>query len=430
MIDKNELIFSAHDLNTQITQKLDTYPTRFNLLDIGKISENENIISDYLAYLLDRENGSKHNHIDSVFLEILKEKIPKLAGTEITYIKREKTIANQRRIDLLLITDKNEILIIENKVWADDQPMQLEDYYRWSLKAYPNSDTFLIYLSPWGNLPSDKSITKQLLEKLISKDMFTAISYESDILNFLSKTRNLIEDKETSLKSGLLQLEDSIAGLCNERKEDQIKETMVMRNVFDRYQDVLENKGDITSSEFMKAANIILYEAESISIIRFLIDLTEELSDLQIDQEIFFTHGQNRIKLSERESFYKLIEKYPQTIGVEVSFGGEHLGLGIEFSELHHHSTFTFGLMSHAEDNKIFKEIFTPNKSISTKLQLDFPTTKVLDSWWWEYVEYKPGSWFHNGLFFQSDWQKSDGSLASHIAQKWFLPVIEEFQLE
>ena len=79
-----------------------------------------------------------------------------------------------RRIDLY-IQFKDRIIAVENKIWADDQNNQLLDYSEHLAKRQDNF--LLLYLTPYGTNPSEKSIDKESLANLEEKKNFKTISY-------------------------------------------------------------------------------------------------------------------------------------------------------------------------------------------------------------------------------------------------------------
>lgn len=423
MVQKEKLITDAYEILKEVENQKINSPISFNLLDIGNISEKENIISSFLTYLLDNKKGSQRNNFDTLFLNIIKRKLPKLRGSKIFKIEREKTITNGRRIDIFIQTDFNEIIIIENKIWADDQLNQLKDYYNWSIQSFPDVNNFLIYLSPFGHNPSIESIPKDLLIKLTNQKQYTALSYETDILELLATIEDDLKDNEVYLKSGLIQLKDSIAGFCDEREKDKLKDKLLMNKIFTSYQDINDE-----TLHLKEIADIIKAEVEIITILKFLDTLVDELKQNHKLNNVFYTHKQKRYSISQKDNFYNAIEETPEYVGIEISLEHENLGIGLEFSDLGVNTTCTFGLMSHIDSNKNSLQKYKQKSNISNKLKLDFDNTIKSDNWWWEYVDFTPKSWFQKSLFHQIDWQQKNGSLALYVANNWFVPIIEEFK--
>ncbi len=91
-------------------------------------------------------------------------------------VSREKS-ANGRFIDIA-IENKEQLVIIENKIWALDQPKQLYDYYQFGKNELGLIPT-LIYLTPYGYKPSGESLCN------INAKEVRCISYQKEIIDWL-----------------------------------------------------------------------------------------------------------------------------------------------------------------------------------------------------------------------------------------------------
>ncbi len=89
------------------------------------------------------------------------------------------------------------MIIIENKIEANDQDNQLSDYYDFGLELCENKseNVYLIYLTPYGRLPSDNSFPE---EKRKQKKI-QCISYEKVILEWLEDCLKRTVDKDNRL---------------------------------------------------------------------------------------------------------------------------------------------------------------------------------------------------------------------------------------
>ncbi len=111
-----------------------------------------------------------------------------------------------RKIDLLIKADNFEI-IIENKIWADDQPNQLKDYYNNRINENKNNDKikdniFIVYLTRNRDKPKEISIDRELIEELENKNKICYLSHD-DIAEWI---RNSILNKYQFLKDEKFQL--------------------------------------------------------------------------------------------------------------------------------------------------------------------------------------------------------------------------------
>ena len=119
-----------------------------------------------------------------------------------------------RRIDLFIHSDNFEI-IIENKIWAGDQPNQLKDYYNNRVNENKNNDKikdniFIVYLTRNRDKPSEFSIDRELIADLENKNKICYLSHddmakwiENDILN---KYQFLKDEKFQLIYSALIQI--------------------------------------------------------------------------------------------------------------------------------------------------------------------------------------------------------------------------------
>lgn len=172
----------------------------YNVFNVLGVENMELSHSAFLAALLD-PNGS--HGMQDAFLKAFIDTIahggtkPEL-DTAHAKVYTEYNIGNITettggRIDIL-ITDRSDTgsgkagghaIIIENKIWAADQPNQLVRYHNFAPKAT------LLYLTLNGDEPSDQS-----RGTLNAQDGgYRCISYRSDIIGWLHKCAQLAFDK-------------------------------------------------------------------------------------------------------------------------------------------------------------------------------------------------------------------------------------------
>lgn len=89
----------------------------------------------------------------------------------------EVTEATGGRIDIIL-EDRGHAVIIENKIYAGDQPNQLLRYYNYGLKTFGENNFKLVYLTLHGSEPSPDSLGGGHFD-------FIKLSYAQDILKLL-----------------------------------------------------------------------------------------------------------------------------------------------------------------------------------------------------------------------------------------------------
>ena len=138
--------------------------TPFNIFSVLRSPSDEvNLHSRFLLALLNyrkpRETA-RENLKD--FLEHVGIKNFEERGAE---VERERD-----NIDILITTaDKKKAVVIENKIWAMDQPEQLQKYHK-KLKKQGYSDIGLLYLTLDGHDPSEGSVGDLRYEAISYKD--------------------------------------------------------------------------------------------------------------------------------------------------------------------------------------------------------------------------------------------------------------------
>lgn len=123
------------------------------------------------------------------------------------------------RIDILITDRSGHAIIIENKVWAADQPNQLLRYHNFAHEVYDKST--LLYLTLNGDEPS-----KQSRGTLNSQDGgYQCISYRSDIIGWLQQCARLTFDKPR-VRETINQYIDLLQQLTNQNTMEQNKEQL------------------------------------------------------------------------------------------------------------------------------------------------------------------------------------------------------------
>ena len=154
----------------------------FNIFSILRNEYDEvNLHSKFITELLkDKNYGRK-------FIELL---LPIIGVEKINYkrvnIFSEYSIKDNGRIDIILkffLEDNKKVIVIENKIYADDQYQQLKRYYDSMLmEGYKSEEIELVYLTLAGAEPSEDSIKG--LPAAVRENM-RIISYKDDIITWI-----------------------------------------------------------------------------------------------------------------------------------------------------------------------------------------------------------------------------------------------------
>lgn len=213
----NELCDTVLKVDKVVRENKMKTPGTMNIVEIMNRHHLENQHSNVLSFLID--SNEKHNHPEygEAFLTLLRAKGLKTKGVRVVSVKREGSTDESRRMDLLIESDAD-FIIIENKIHAGDQINQIADYVSFMDYRSGSSDrVFVVYLTVWGNKPSEQSISKENLLELQKKNRFITLSYSQDILGWLESLKTT--EQETVLQSAINQYIDVIRGLTNKRQE-------------------------------------------------------------------------------------------------------------------------------------------------------------------------------------------------------------------
>lgn len=176
----------------------------FNVFNVlGLWSEEVRLHSSMLAELLNPEgsHGCCEAFLKKFIEDVVKLDIPdeinglnKAVTTTEYYIGRINDDGTEGgRIDILIempLESGIPSLIIENKIYAEDQPNQLLRYYHFAKDKYHSPENFkILYLTLYGSSPSSFSVGADAAFDC------TLLSYNQDILKWLEGCAALAYDK-------------------------------------------------------------------------------------------------------------------------------------------------------------------------------------------------------------------------------------------
>lgn len=147
------------------------------------------------------------------------------------------------RIDIIVESEKRDkAIIIENKIYAEDQEKQLYRYRNYAITKYKNF--IILYLSLDGHNPNKTSTTGKMFSMSNENKDFYCISYESFIRDWLVRCK----EKAVSfpiVRETITQYYNLISKLTNQVMENSTREKLI---------DLLANKDNI--SALFKIRNI------------------------------------------------------------------------------------------------------------------------------------------------------------------------------
>ena len=177
----------------QFREQSATYYNVFQVLGLGRYEEK--LHTPFLADLLNPKGEHSQGRLffDAFFSEALG------MGDLLTGISHIEILPEHHtpygRIDILVkyrVGGKLRAVVIENKIYASDQPRQLERYHNYLDKTLGllSGEYFMVYLTPWKTDPSIEkegeeckgcSITQATYDKLCHEKSFIKTGYHEDI---------------------------------------------------------------------------------------------------------------------------------------------------------------------------------------------------------------------------------------------------------
>lgn len=252
-------------------------------------------------------------------------------------------VTNNGRIDIVIKFSNGRVVVIENKIYANDQGQQLVRYK----EVYKNCH--LLYLTLNGNEPSDISITKDDKSKLaIGKDFLIA-SYKEDIIKWLVLCQKESASKPL-LRETILQYIYLIKHLAHQTMNEDQKHEIV--------EAIVNNPNYIESAESV-------YDNWDIIRFRIIEKVTSEISKLEvceINNLKFETDPDYEGKIGEKgSSFYFFKENWKYCICFY---------FGKDFDDL------CYGISN-------LNTLYVPNLNLTKILSEKLRQTEDYPDWYW-----------------------------------------------
>lgn len=191
---------------------------------VQNVDNEEKMHSGFLYSLLDTRG---EHYQDDLFLKLFLETLglDKWFGST----KSARVEKEYQNIDIYITNGENHI-IIENKIWADDQERQIARYIETIHNSSDDENNesvnyeniAVVYLSPFGREPSANSLDEwqikgNLLECGNDKIKYKQISYQTDILAWIKKCQKEVGNI-TSLNSALEFYKDIVEIITNQKE--------------------------------------------------------------------------------------------------------------------------------------------------------------------------------------------------------------------
>ena len=244
LLNKINLLLQEESIIKREKKKRGEY---FNVFEIMHAQSDE--VHTHSAIIAALLNPKGIHGCRSVFLSLFMEKLSDLLQTDLElpdyeeydlekckiYVERYAgNLTSDKeeggRIDIIIEfksvkRDRDYAVILENKIYANDQAKQLYRYKQFADKQYGKGHYLIIYLTLDGHYPSEDSITSK---EYILKDGvdFFRMSYGDFILEWLSACK----DKASSVpivRETITQYYNLIAKMTNRDMETSINEELI-----------------------------------------------------------------------------------------------------------------------------------------------------------------------------------------------------------
>ena len=259
---------SLIEVREKVKEEMEKLPPQFNILNLIRRKNSEGRLLTYEPYnsnLLYQLLNIKKKNINFVklFLEFMNGKFENKIDLNNIIWENVEAKNEYKNIDLLIRYKKYFAVIIENKIGYHDRDRQLEKYYNTMLEEGYGNNIHIIYLTPYGDNPSENSLPEEYYKKELygkfANIRHAEIGYwlegilKRQEFSFLNN-----EDKENNkkdyklLKSALIQIIDNEKSISGENEEGDMTETEIKKVLKENLFKELETKGKLTESELDK----------------------------------------------------------------------------------------------------------------------------------------------------------------------------------
>ena len=323
------------DFSKIYEEELSKIPFRTNLLDSFNV--NENAHSRLLISLLKYKPALCH------FLNFLTKK--KL-NFDISLIDKPILTVEKWRIDGLVQEEGKYAFIIENKIHnAVEQKEQIGRYIDICKQlGYKLNQIYILYLTRYaGNEPTIQTWGNYKESDFAGR--YVKIAYKEDIIVWLEEYLQAISERETIVKSAVIQYIDYLKYIFNSRE--------IFKEMDNKLQDFLVEKLQLTDDNNVKNIDIITTKISEID------ELQKHLKALvEITREKCLFEWKNRLHSQEEFKNCNFVvntdDKYPN-IYVVLEYKGKSFAAAIEYYRLN--NEIYFGLGRHFSSQTLNEEI-------------------------------------------------------------------------
>ena len=377
------------EINGLVKESKRRTPGIMNIAEIMRQHRQENEHSDIISFLLDPEEDHNHPEFGTCFLNLLTERGLKIRGKSIKKVTREAVTGAMRRMDIFIETDSEKI-IVENKVYSGDQENQLKDY------VANAGNPFVVYLTPYGQRPSEYSIPQEKLQDLEKHHRFTCLSYEKDILDWLGRLETKVN--EDVLRAAIIQYTDTVKGITNQKKEFNMNQE-IAKELYEKY-------GELSREDLLKKLHAIYECNDNIDLVLFM----NLFKDTYVVAE---EKAKGKIKLICSGKEWEDVKEWEQAVlNKQDRFGVRCWYDKVEYADLF------------VMNKKIFVSAGNTERCLEdTNVIEDLNEINNENENSYEFAGAVPGNWIYKAMRDignEVDWEKNMGKLSNYVVDKWF----------
>jgi hypothetical protein len=195
--------------------------SNFNVFTAIRCESDEVFLhSRLIAALVDRKC---HQFADEALSALLKHFDIPLHGANSFQLRGIQVRTEFRGIDILITNSAEQAIVIENKIYAADQPKQLRRYYD-TVRDLGYTTIYLRYLTLDGREPSQQSLDG--LDKLLSRPWLGNVSFQYEVRRWLDEVAGLVV-RETGLRETIFQYQAVLDRLTGQGQEKSYMNELV-----------------------------------------------------------------------------------------------------------------------------------------------------------------------------------------------------------
>ena len=266
---------SLIEVREKVKEEMEKLPPQFNILNLIRRKNSEGRLLTYEPYnsnLLYQLLNIKKKNINFVklFLEFMNGKFENNIDLNNIIWENVEAKNEYKNIDLLIRYKKYFAVIIENKIGYHDRDRQLEKYYNTMLEEGYGNNIYIIYLTPYGDNPSENSLPEEYYKKENGKlyGKFANIKHaeigywlegilKRQEFSFLNNEEENSKYNYKLLKSALIQIIDNEKSISGESEEGEMTNPKIEK-VLEKelFQKIKNEEGNIDDEELQEYIDI------------------------------------------------------------------------------------------------------------------------------------------------------------------------------